>query len=235
MTRTRTAALAAILIAAAAAAFTLRPAPAHGDTTPVSDHGVVVTGTGSVTSVPDRGSFTFAVTTPAKTAVAALQANASAARAVIAALKQAGVASADLQTTQASLDPRMSSDGQSVVGYVATTSVLAQLRNLAGAGAVIDAAVAAGADSFSGPSLAVADTEKLYEDALKSAIANARAKAQAIATAAGLTLGRISSVEETATGGPPVTYASGSAKDSGPIQPGTQEIQATVTVRFAAA
>ncbi len=233
MTRTRSAAFAALLIVAALAAYALRPAPAHGDASPVSENGVVVSGAGSVTAVPDRGAFSFAVTTPARTAAAALQANSAAARAVIAALKRAGIAPADLQTTQALLEPRMSGDGQSIVGYVATTSVLAQLRSLARAGAVIDAAVAAGADSFSGPSLAAGDTARLYRDALKDAIADARTKAQVIAAAASLTLGRITSVQE--GGAQPIVFASASAKqDSVAIEPGTQEIQATVTVVFAA-
>jgi uncharacterized protein YggE len=232
MTRTRIAALAALIIAVLAAAITL---PAHGDSTPVADRGVVVTGTGSVTTVPDRGAFSFAVTTSAKTAAAALQANAASAREVVAALKQAGIAAADLQTTQASLDPRTSPDGQTVVGYVATTSVLAQLRNLGRAGAVVDAAVAAGADSFSGPSLSVADTDALYRDALTKAIANARTKAQAIATAAKLTLGRVTSVEESSSQPMPFASAATAKQDSVVVEPGSQEIQATVTVTFAAA
>jgi hypothetical protein len=121
-----------------------------------------------------------------------------------------------------------------VIGYVATTSVLAQLRNLARAGAVVDAAVAAGADSFSGPSLSAADTDALYRDALGKAVANARTKAQAIAAAAKLTLGRITSVEESSS--QPMPFASASAKqDSVVIEPGSQEIQASVTVSFAAA
>jgi hypothetical protein len=232
MTRKQLAALAALLIAALAAAVAL---PAHGDANPVSDKGIVVNGAGAVTVVPDRGAFSFAVATPAKTASAALKANASAIAAVVAALKQAGIASADLQTTQLSLDQRLSADGQTIVGYVGTSSVLAQLRELGRAGAVVDAAVAAGADSFSGPSLSTGDTSKLYGDALKAAVADAKAKAQTLAAAAGLTLGRITSVEETG-GQQPVPMASGAAKqDSVAIEPGSQQIEASVTVSFAAA
>jgi uncharacterized protein YggE len=230
MTPTRIAALAALLVAAAAAAYTL---PAHGDASPVADRGVVVGGSGSVAAVPDRGAFSYTVASPAKTAVAALQANATAARAVAGALRQAGLAAADLQTQQASLDQRFAADGQTISGYVATTTVLAQLRSLDRAGAVIDAAVAAGADGFSGPSLATGDTQALYAQALKAAIADARAKAQAVAAAASLTLGRITAVEE--TGSQPVPLASAAKQDSVGIEPGTQAVEATVTVSFAAA
>src|SRR4051812_34515084 len=130
-------ALAALAVVAAIAL------PAHGDSVPVAERGVVATGTGTATAVPDRGSFTFTVATPAKTAVAATQANAAGMRAVVAALKAAGIAAADLQTTQLSLDQQQSPDGQTVAGYTATSSVTAQLRDLARAGAVVDAAVAA--------------------------------------------------------------------------------------------
>lgn len=232
MTRIRIAALAALAAAALAAAVTI---PARGDANPVADRGIVVSGTGSVSAVPDRGAFSFTVASPAKTAAAAIQANAAAMRSVLAALKQTGIDPADLQTTQVSLDPRTSQDGQTIVGYTATSSVLAQLRDLFRAGTVVDAAVAAGADGVSGPSLSVGDTEKLYAQALAAAVADARAKAQALATAGTLTLGRITSIEETGAQPPPIA-ASPAAKDGGvPVEPGTQQIQAAVTVAFAAA
>jgi uncharacterized protein YggE len=229
MTRTRIAALAALIVAAVAAAVTL---PARGDSAPVSERGVVVTGSGSATAVPDRGSFSFGVRSQAKTAAAAVQANTAAAAAVVAALKRAGIAAADLQTAQVSLDPRTSDDGATVTGYGASTTVTAQLRDLGRAGAIVDAAVAAGADSFSGPALSTGDTTTLYAQALKAAIADARAKAQVVADAAKLSLGRITSVDESSSS--PQPLAAGSAKDSIAIEPGTQQVTATVTVAFAA-
>jgi uncharacterized protein YggE len=231
MTRTRIAALAALLVAALAAAVTL---PAHGGAAPAAEGGITVGGSGSATAVPDRGSFSFGVQSPAKTAAAALAANAKAAASVGAALKRAGIAAADLQTAQVSLDPRNTDDGSAIAGYTASTTVTAQLRDLGRAGAVVDAAVAAGADSFSGPALSTADTAALYAKALQAAIADARAKAQVVADAAHLSLGRIASVEEGSSS--PQPFASASAKDAGiAIEPGTQEIDASVTVTFAAA
>jgi uncharacterized protein YggE len=234
MNTSRLAALAAVVVVAAVAgAAALRPDPAHGDAAPVSDKGVVVTGTGSVTAVPDRGSFTFGVTSRAATAAAAVRANAAAMTAIVAALRKAGVAAADLQTTQASLEQQQSGDGQRVTGSAATGSVLAQVRDLGRAGAIVDAAVAAGASSFYGPSLATADADKLYARALAAAVADARAKAKTLADTSGLSLGRITSVVE-GGGSDAMPYAS-SAKsaDSVAIEPGTQEVQATVTVSFA--
>jgi uncharacterized protein YggE len=233
MKTTRLAALAALVLTAAVAAVALRTTAAHGDSVPVSERGIVVAGSGSATSVPDRGSFSFTVATPGKTAAAAVAANAAAMRAVVAALRQAGVAAADLQTTQVSLEQRRSENGDTVTGYDATSSVLAQLRDLGRAGAVVDAAVAAGADEFSGPALSTGDTEQLYRDALKAAVADARGKAQALAAAAGLTLGRVTNVTE--GGGQPVPVMQTAKADTVAVEPGTQEIQATVTVSFAAA
>jgi uncharacterized protein YggE len=231
MSTLRLAALAATVVAAIAAAFALRPVPAHGDAAPVSEQGVVAVGTGSATSVPDTGSFSFTVTSPAATAVAASRAEAAAMAAVVAAVKKAGVAAADVRTSLVSLDQRRSPDGSSVTGYTASSTIDVLVRRLASAAAIVDAAVAAGADGFSGPGLAAADSSALYATALDRAVADARAKAQRLAAAAGLTLGRVTGVTE--GGAQPVPFAA-SAKDSVAIEPGTLDIQATVTVTFAA-
>ena len=219
--------VAALVAASAALALVLQPGAAA--TAPESS--IVVQGTGSVTTVPDRGAFSFGVVTPAKTASAAMQANGAAMTKLVAALKQAGIAAADLQTTQISLDVQFAEGGGSVTGYTATSSVTAQLRDLGAAGKVVDAAVAAGADSVSGPSLSKSDTTALYRDALRKAVAAARTKAEALAAASGLTLGRITAVSE--SGAEPVPVFAAAKADSAGIEPGTQEIAASVTVTFA--
>lgn len=221
--------VAALVAASAALALVLQPGAAA--TAPESS--IVVQGTGSVTTVPDRGAFSFGVVTPAKTASAAMQANGAAMTRLVAALKQAGVAAADLQTTQISLDVQFAEGGGSVTGYTATSSVTAQLRDLGAAGKVVDAAVAAGADSVSGPSLSKSDTTALYRDALRKAVAAARTKAEALAAASGLTLGRITAVSE--SGAEPVPVFAAAKADSSGIEPGTQEVTASVTVTFATA
>ncbi|HEY6016501.1 MAG TPA: SIMPL domain-containing protein [Gaiellaceae bacterium] len=221
--------VAALVAASAALALVLQPGAAA--TAPESS--IVVQGTGSVTTVPDRGAFSFGVVTPAKTASAAMQANGAAMTRLVAALKQAGIAAADLQTTQISLDVQFAEGGGSVTGYTATSSVTAQLRDLGAAGKVVDAAVAAGADSVSGPSLSKSDTTALYRDALRKAVAAARTKAEALAAASGLTLGRITAVSE--SGVEPVPVFAAAKADSSGIEPGTQEVTASVTVTFATA
>ena len=109
-------------------------------------HSIVVTGQGSVSTVPDRAQVSFGVSTDAKTASAALRANAVEMTKVIAAVKGEGIAAADIKTHLVSLSPRYSQNGDTVVGYTATNSVSATIRNLSKIGGTIDAAVDAGAN-----------------------------------------------------------------------------------------
>jgi uncharacterized protein YggE len=230
----RTFLVAGLLLVAAAIAGVAQPRLAHSaDTSPART--ITVTGSGSVVAVPDRASFQFTVDTRGTTATAALSANADAEQAVVAALKAAGVASADLQTTDVSLSPQTTQDGTKIVGYAASSSVSVTIP-IDRAGAVVDAAVKAGADGVSGPSLSLSDQDALYNDALKKAVANAQTKAAAIADAAGLHLGSVQTVVEGSAPGPVVYGAAKAADASGSIsvEPGTQETDATVTVTYSA-
>jgi uncharacterized protein len=197
------------------------PAPAAGRT-------ITVGGTGSVTTVPDRATFTFGTDARAATAKAAIGEANDTADALVAALKKGGVAAADLQTSQISLMPQTTEDGTRVTGYVASVSVTAT-TTIANAGPLVDAAVAAGATNVSGPSLTSGDTDSLYRDALKRAVADARTKAEALAASTGLTLGEVRTVVE---GGGAVPMPLGIAAGAAKIEPGSQEIQATVTVTY---
>ena len=193
---------------------------------------VTVTGTGTVTAVPDQASFSFTVQTKAATAAAALARNGADTRAVIAAVEKAGVAEADVQTAQVSLDPVQSSDGTSIVGYTASDTITVTKLAIAKAGAVVDAAVGAGATDVSGPSLTLSSQDALYAQALKAAVAQAKTKATVLAGAAGRTLGDVVTIVE-GGGSAPIPFAV-SAPSSGntPIEAGTQDVQATVTVTY---
>src|SRR2546429_149518 len=89
----------------------------------------------------------------------------------LAAAPLAGVAAANIQTTQVSLDPVMSNDGTSIVGYTASDSIAVTKLGIAKAGSVVDAAVGAGANGVSGPSLSLSSQDALYDSALKAAVA----------------------------------------------------------------
>jgi len=228
-----------LLIAAVAAAAVLalalagvgRPGSARGDVTPVpSQKSVTTVGHGVVTVVPDRATISAGVRTTATTAAQALATNAAAATKVIAALKQAG--GTNLQTQEVSLFPQMSRGR--VTGYVAQNTVTAD-SSIADAGRLIDAAVAAGANTVDGPSLSVSDQDALYRQALQKAVADARAKAQALAQAGSFGLGAVVSVTEQSAETPVVfaaTPAAGKAPST-PVEPGTQDVTADVQVTFA--
>src|SRR3954447_23325459 len=173
---------------------------AVGASTASGTHSIVVTGQGSVRTVPDRAQISLGVSTDAKTASGALRANNGEIAKVIAAVKAQGIAAADIQTEQVSLSLRYNDNGSEVVGYSASNSISVIVRSLGKVGSVIDAGVEAGANQVSGPNLVLSDQNALYRQAIRVAIGNARAKAQAIARAAGLSLRRITSVIE--SGGP---------------------------------
>ncbi len=226
----RIALAAVLLVAAAAVAGVARPEGARAVEGP-SQTGdtVTVSGSGSVSAVPTTAVFSFGVDSRAETAKAALSANAREMRRVIAAVKTAG--GNNVGTQSVSLSQAYGPDG-TPSGFAAANVVSASVA-LDRAGSLIDAAVDAGANQVYGPSLAVADQEQLYRRALAAAVADARSSAQALAAAAGRSLGRVTSIVEGGGSGPMPLYEKAAAADSGtPIEAGTQLTTAQVTVTY---
>jgi uncharacterized protein YggE len=221
--------IAVLLLVAAALAGVLRPEGAAA-VDPPEDRMVTVTGTGAVTAVPDRAQLSFGVESQAAGAKAALAANATDMRRLIEALKRAGAK--DLVTQYVSVSPRYRDGSMEIVGYTASNSVAATI-GVDRAGALIDAAAEAGANQVYGPSMSRTDADRLYREALEQAVADARARATALAAAAGSSVGRVLSIVE-GGGDMPVPMMAKAALDSStPIEPGLQETSATVTVTFA--
>lgn len=194
---------------------------------------ITVTGSATVAAIPNQSAFTFGVAAQGATATEALGTDSIRMRRLIDALRAAGIASSSLQTSSVSLSPRLNASGDSIVGYDAANSVTVTIRAVARAGALVDAAVAAGANQVDGPNLSVADQAALYAKALAAAVADARAKARALAAASGLRVGAVRSVAEENEASTPVPYATKLAAST-PIEAGTQQITAAVTVVFAA-
>ncbi|HEV8104737.1 MAG TPA: SIMPL domain-containing protein [Gaiellaceae bacterium] len=219
----------AVLVGIAAFAGVARPESAHGDSTQTDT--VTTNGHGVITAVPDEAIVAAGVGTDGASAAAALSANAAKMNAVIAALK---AASGDqIQTQEVSLYPTTDPQGK-VTGYTAQNTVSAKAK-IARAGALVDAAVGAGANTVDGPSLTLSDQDALYRDALKKAVSDARAKALALADAGGFGVGPVSTVVEQSAAGQPVFArpVALAAKDaSTPIEPGTADVTADVTVTF---
>jgi uncharacterized protein len=234
MTPWRTAALVVLCAGLAMFAAAAEPDTAQGLAAELRAEGITVTGTGAVRTTPDRAEISFGVVSQGRTASQALAANDTAIERVVAALRSAGIAAGDIQTRYFSVSQRTSEEGTEVLGYTAENTVAIQLRNLDRAGAVIDAAVAAGANSVYGPSMSRSDTKELYRNALRAAVDDARAKAKVLAEAAGVSLGAVVGVVEQGSQTDPPMPAQADRAAGAPIEPGTQDIQAGVVVTFAA-
>lgn len=222
--------VAAALAAAVAYAGVGRPDTARGSAP--DGRSVAVTGTASVQAVPDQAGFSAGVASNAATAQAALAANATKAASVIEALRSAGVAKADLQTQDVSVSPCWDDRGKQD-GFSAHTSVQVHVQDVRQAGRLIDAAVAAGATETSGPSFDRGDRDALYRTALRDAFAEARLKAATLAGEADASLGRVLRIEESSAMPEPMPLDMRAAAESAtPVEPGKQEVQASVRVTF---
>jgi hypothetical protein len=202
--------------------------------------GITVEGTGIVTVTPDEANLSLGVQTQAATASAA-QSDASAAMTkIIAAVKAAGVADADLATQWISLRPQIDNgpDGNGpskVTGYQASQSLQVTVRRLDQTGAIIDAGVSAGANQVGDVSFSLADPSAATTQARTAAMADAKARAQTLAQAAGVTLGAPVSISEVSAPSPvPFAAASGQrAFVSTPVEAGTTQIEVDVQVTYA--
>jgi len=222
----------AVALLGIAGLLALPASAATSETTPPAT--ITVTGTGTVSSAPQVTMWSFGATARADTASGAFAAASTTMRKVNAALKAEGIAPDDMQTQQVSLMVQESGDGTKTIGYAASSSVQVTVRALEKAGAVVDAAVAAGATDVSGPSFDVAGRDDLYRRALGAAVDDATAKARVLAASAGVTLGRIASLTE-GSGAVPVIGHDASPQSGGgvPIEPGQSEVTASVTATFA--
>jgi uncharacterized protein len=225
--------LSGVLLVAAAIAGVAQPG--KGGAANTSTTTITVTGNGTVNATPDKASFDFGVQVNAATAADAISKDNEQAQKIIDALKNAGIPDSDIQTSSVSLWPQTSSDGQTITGYQASNDVTVT-SSIDKAGSLVDAATGAGANNVSGPNLSVSDQSTYYAKALSLAVADAKTQAQAIANASGLTLGGILHITNEGSTPTPIMYgaALSAAKASTPIEAGSQQVQASVTVTYSA-
>ncbi len=203
--------------------------------------GITVQGVGKVTLTPDLATISVGIQSQAPTARAAQSAASAAMTRIIAAAKKAGVAEVDMASQWVSLQPQYaySSNGTTppkVTGYQANQALAIKVRKIDTTGAVIDAAVGAGATQVSGISFSVADPTAATAQARTAAMADARKRASALAQAAGVSLGSLLMVTEVSAPAP-VPYAAGELKAAAdvatPVQVGTTDLEVDVTATFA--
>jgi uncharacterized protein YggE len=216
-----------LLVAAAAAVAVLQPSGAGAVDPPTTTDSVTVSGEGVVLAVPDRAEISAGVETRAQTAKAALQANATAMERVLQALRGGG--GTDVTTQSVSLSTSFDNQG-APNGFVAS-NIASSTVAFDKAGSLIDAAVAAGANTVYGPSPSRSDADALYRQALGRAVADAAQRAGVLAKAAGRELGRVTSISESGSAPVPV-FAKAAADASTPVVSGPQETTASVSVTY---
>jgi uncharacterized protein YggE len=200
-----------------------------------------VSATGEVTRVPDLAIISAGVQTLQPTATAAIEENAAKMDRVRAALRRAGIEDKDIQTSSINLNPEYQYDQNRpprLTGYRASNTVNVKFRDLKRTGAILDALVAEGANTISGPNLTIDKPESALDEARAKAIANGRARAELYARALGMQVVRLLSVSE--SGGyavpPPMPMVMmaqerGAAADT-KIDPGTQQLQVSISMSF---
>ena len=225
----------------AVAALSVRPGPVAGapsDTSTTPAHTITVSGTGKVTVVPDVARVNLGVTLSKSTVKAARDGAATSMTAIIAALKALGIADADIQTSGLNLSPQYATGSSTkIVGYTISEQLQVTVRDLDKAGDVVDTATAKGATDVNGIWFEISDPARAQNDARAAAVTAARSSAQALAGAANVSLGSVISISDatpTFVGYYPNVGARDTAAPAAtPVQPGTQDVTATVTVIYA--
>ncbi|MCK1716059.1 MULTISPECIES: SIMPL domain-containing protein [unclassified Bradyrhizobium] len=226
------------LFASLAAVFaaTLFATPALADDFPAV---ISVSGEATVSAAPDLAHIDAGVANDAKSAKEASDANNAAMGKVLLALKGAGIAEKDYQTSRLSLQPQYapnrSSGASPVVGFRASNRVTVKIRDATKVAGIIDTLVSAGANDIGNISFEVTQASKLLDDAREQAVADARRKAEIYAKATGVTLGAPLSLSE---GGGPVPLFKGrmaTAPMAAPaaVAPGEETLSVTVNVSWA--
>lgn len=195
--------------------------------------GITAQGTGTVSAAPDTLTVRLGVHTQGVTAQEALADNSTRATALAGALEHAGVQAQDVQTSGLSIDATTAPGGGPVTGYQVDNTVTAKLHDLAKAGAVIDAAAAAAGDAIRVQQVgfSISDDSALRDKAREQAVQQAKSHAQQLAKAAGVSLGPLRSISE----GAPSVPGPGPLRQAAPttpIEPGQQQVDATVTVVY---
>ncbi len=209
-------------------------------TPPAVNRTISVSGTGKVTLTPNIAYISIGVHTEHKDAKNAVDTNNTQSNALISALKKSSVDAKDIRTTNFSIYPRQNyNENGELTGitYVVDNTVYVTVRNLDNIGALLNATVEAGANNVGGIQFDVSDRNAAYQEALKAAMADARAQADVLAGAAGVTVGEVQQINASVGYNPPPIYGGARmdmalAAESVPVSPGQMEVAVTVSVVY---
>jgi hypothetical protein len=202
---------------------------------------ITVVGEGEVQVAPDQVTVTLGVTTQAKTAAEALQANSTRMAELFKTLKANNIADKHVQTSNFSISPQQvfDRDGQQapkIVGYMVSNQVTVKVLEVAKLGAILDAVVQAGGNQIQGVTFSIADPQPHLDQARRKAIADAKHRATEYAAAAEVKVGKVQLIQEATSSSPRPMYAQamrGMAAAEAPIAAGEHTISAQVTVVYA--
>jgi uncharacterized protein YggE len=205
------------------------------------ERSVIVIGEGSVSAAPDYAEIRSGVTTRAKTAKEATEANSKAMAAITAMLLGAGIAQPDIQTSRFSVQPiyvsQQSAGEQKLSGFSVSNQIDVTIRQLDKAGEILDRLVTTGATDIGNVQFLHSDTSKALDRAREAAMADARRKAELYAHASGLTLGSVTWITEDSGYARPMPMpmamrASAGLAGAVPIAAGEDTMRVRITVGF---
>lgn len=226
-----------LTVAVLGIALLATPAFAQVPTPPM----ITVSGEGTVSVPPDLALVDGGVTSEAKTAREASEANNTAMSKVLASLKSAGIDDKDLQTSRLSLMPQYAQQsrqngGPNVInGYRASNRITIRVRDVKKVAATIDTLVSSGANEVGGINFIVTKASELLDEARTQAVADARRKAELYAKAAGVTLGTPVSISEDGANAPPAPMMLRKAAAdfaSAPVAQGEEVLRVNVSVSW---
>jgi len=196
--------------------------------------------TGEVSRVPDLAIVNAGVVTRSPNAATAIQENAERMDKVIAALKRAGIADRDVQTSSINLNAEYrypENQPPQLTGYTATNQLTVKFHDIRSSGKIIDALVAQGVNQISGPNLTVEHPEQALDEARAKAVAEGRARAELYGRSLGMQVVRVVSISE--SGGyappppaPPMPMMARAEAAYTKIVPGEQQLQVNLSMVF---
>ena len=202
---------------------------------------IYVSGTATIKATPDIATIQIGVQTFHKDVEEAVAKNNEDAEDIIAALRREGVAEKDIQTSRFNIYPQrdyVNNRPDRIIGFQVDNTVSATVRDLDTIGQVLQAAIDAGANNINGLNFSVDDPIPLRDEARAEAIKDARRRADVMAEAAGIQVGKVISITETSYPGPVIareSYDKAAFAEDVPIQPGELELTLQVQVVFAIA
>jgi uncharacterized protein len=197
---------------------------------------ISVVATGEASVAPDLAVVSFAVSGSGKQLAPTRDDVSTRSSKVLARLRELGIAEGDLNAPDVGIHPEYDyRKGQRLTGYRVVRQMTAKVRDLDRLGDVLDGIVAAGANEVHGAQMSASDPSAAEHDALRAAITDARAKAEALAEAGGLTIAGLAKVEEEPMHGPPVPrmrmMASAEMAVGGPTEVAAGDLTVTRQVR----